>query len=184
MLLDVVFDDKRVCMCLVMVWTAVIIVMMNSMGIFHSEFMTVGPSPHTKFMTMHIDTWRHWITLAAAIFANTAMADFMSDAIVPWLQNTVQDHKTKYLPYSKLTCYTILQIWSIYCNVMNIFSVGLMMSQIDFICIRLLADLLVNTFTSFKFMRSKQTDPGKYSQWNEEKLMEPMDLELSHLTDS
>lgn len=180
MFLDTIFDDKRVCMCLVVVWTVVIIVTMNSMGIFHSEFMTVGPSPHTKFMTMPIDNWRHWGTLAGAIFANTAIADFMSDAIVPWLQNTVQDHKTKYLPYSKATCYCILQIWAIYCNVMNIFSVGLMMSQIDFICIRLLADLVVNTFTSFKFMRNKHTDATKYSLWNEDKLIDP-DLEMTPL---
>lgn len=174
MLLDTIFDDKRVSTCLVVVWTTVIIVTMNSMGIFHSEFMTMGPSDHTKFMTMPIDNWNRWGVLVGAIFANTAVADFMSDAIVPWLQNTVQDHKTKYLPYSKLTCYCILQSWAIYCNVMNIFSVGLMMSQIDFICVRLLADLVVNTFTCFKFMRHKEVDASKYSLWNEDKLLEPL----------
>ena len=93
----------------------------------------------------------------------------MSDAIVPWLQNTVQDHKTKYLPYRKITCYMISQLWSVYCSVMSIFGVALIMSQIDFLMIRLLADLSTNTFTTFKFMRHKTVDRNKYFMWYDER---------------
>jgi hypothetical protein len=108
--------------------------------------------------------------LAVATFTNTCVTDFMSDAIVPWLQNTVQDHKTRYLPYRKSTCYAISQLWGVYCNVMSIFGVALMMSQIDLLFIRLLADLSVNTFTTFKFMRHKLVDRRRYSMWNEDRL--------------
>jgi hypothetical protein len=97
-----------------------------------------------------------------ASFLSTCVNDFFSDSLSPFFLNTIQDHKTKYLPYSKSTCYVILQLWSTYCCLMSIFSVGLLMSQIDFLLIRLAADLAVNTFTTFKFLRGKEVSPRMY----------------------
>lgn len=45
---------------------------------------------------------------------------------------------------------------------MSIFSIGLLMSQIDFLLIRLLADLVVNTFTTFKFLKNKEVNRRLY----------------------
>ena len=45
---------------------------------------------------------------------------------------------------------------------MSIFSIGLLMSQIDFLLIRLLADLIVNTFTTFKFLKNKEHNSRLY----------------------
>jgi hypothetical protein len=45
---------------------------------------------------------------------------------------------------------------------MSIFSVGLLMSQIDFLLIRLAADLMVNTFTTFKFLTNKEVNRRLY----------------------
>ena len=170
--LDVVFDDKRLAIGLLMMWMVGVVLSLQSIDLLHSDFMAFGPTPHTRFMTVSIDTWHKWWMLTIATFANTCVTDFMSDAIVPWLQNTVQDHKTKYLPYSKMTCYVISQLWSIYCNVMSIFAIGLMTSQIDFLAVRMLADLLTNTFTTFKFMRHKTTDKRKYNIWNEDRIQD------------
>ncbi len=93
-----------------------------------------------------------------ASFLSTCVNDFFGDSLSPFFLNTIQDHKTKYLPYSKSTCYIILQLWSTYCCLMSIFSVGLLMSQIDFLLIRLVADLAVNTFTTFKFLKGKEVN--------------------------
>jgi hypothetical protein len=93
-----------------------------------------------------------------ASFLSTCVNDFFGDSLSPFFLNTIQDHKTKYLPYSKTTCYVILQLWSTYCCLMSIFSVGLLMSQIDFLLIRLVADLGVNTFTTFKFLKGKEVN--------------------------
>jgi hypothetical protein len=93
-----------------------------------------------------------------ASFLSTCVNDFFGDSLSPFFLNTIQDHKTKYLPYSKTTCYIILQLWSTYCCLMSIFSVGLLMSQIDFLLIRLIADLAVNTFTTFKFLKGKEVN--------------------------
>ena len=170
--LDLVFDDKRLAITLLIMWMIGVIVSLQSIDLLHSEFMTFGPSPHTRFMTVSIDTWHKWWMLTVATFANTCVSDFMSDAIVPWLQNTVQDHKAKYLPYRKVTCYAISQMWSVYCGIMSIFAIGLMTSQIDFLAVRMLADLITNTFTTFKFMRHKTTDKRKYNIWNEDRIQD------------
>ena len=170
--LDLIFDDKRLAIIVLMMWLLVVIVSLQSIDLMHAEFMTFGPTPHTKFMTVSIDTWHKWWMLTIATVANTCVSDFMSDAIVPWLQNTVQDHKTKYLPYRKFTCYMISQLWGTYCNVMSIFAIGLMTSQIDFLAVRMLADLITNTFTCFKFMRNKVVDKAKYNMWNEDRIQD------------
>jgi hypothetical protein len=168
--LDVMFDDKRVAIVVLMIWLCFIVTILQGLGLMHSTFMTFGPSPHSKFMAVNIDTWNKWFLLTCATFASTCVSDFFSDAIVPWIQNTVQDHKTTYLPYSKFTCYMISQLWTVYCAIMSIFAISLMTSQIDFLIIRLMADLLTNTFTTFKFMRNKKVDKQKYLEWTEDKI--------------
>jgi len=102
--------------------------------------------------------------VACASFLSSIVNDFFSDSLGPWFLNTVQDQKTRYLPYSKLTCYVILQLYATYCAFMSVFSVGLLMSQVDFLLIRLFADLLVNTYTTFKFLRGKEVNRRKYEE--------------------
>jgi len=161
-ILDAVFDDKRIAISCLMVWLVIVLISFNSIGLFHSDFMHLGPSPKTKIMTITIDTWHEWSMVAVASFTSTCFNDFFSDSLTPFFLNTIQDQKTKYLPYSKATCYIILQLWSIYCGLMSIFSVGLLMSQIDFLLIRLAADLMVNTFTTFKFLSNKEVNRRLY----------------------
>ena len=145
-----------------MVWLIIVLISFNTIGLFHSDFMRFGPHPTTKIMTLTIDTWHNWWLVALASFMSTCVNDFFGDSLSPFFLNTIQDHKTKYLPYSKTTCYIILQLWSTYCCLMSIFSVGLLMSQIDFLLIRLVADLAVNTFTTFKFLKGKEVNLRMY----------------------
>lgn len=169
-IVDLIFDDKRLAIIIVTIWMVIVVSSLNALNVMQSEFITFGPSNHTKFMTVTIDTWQKWSMLSTATFMNTFITDFMADAISPWIQNTIQDHKTKYLPYRKFTCYSICQMWTVYCSVMGIFNVSLMMSQIDFLVIRLVSDLLVSTITIYKFIRHKIVDPVKYNFWGEERL--------------
>jgi hypothetical protein len=46
---------------------------------------------------------------------------------------------------------------------MSVFGMFLAMTQMDFVLIRMLADLTVNTYTNLKFMRFKEYSPSKYS---------------------
>jgi len=117
------FDDKRLAITVMMIWLVVIVVGFSSIGLLHSDFIKVGPSPTTKIMSLTISTWTNWFTVAIASFLSSIVNDFFSDSLGPWFLNTVQDQKTKYLPYNKTTCYIILQFYAIYCSFMSVFSV-------------------------------------------------------------
>lgn len=161
-LMDRVFDDKRLAVGLLMGWLLVVMSIFKDIGLLDTSFMTFGPSITAKFMGVVLDSWYKWGMVAGFTMVNTSINDFMSDAISPWLLNTITDHKSKYIPYPKYICLLISQLWSIYCNLMSVFGMFLAMTQIDFVLIRMIADLFVNTYTNLKFMRFKEYAPDKY----------------------
>ena len=140
-----------------------VIVVFKDIGLLDSKFMTFGPSPGTVFMGVTLDTWYKWNIVAGFTLVNTLINDFMSDALSPWILNTITDHKTKYIPYSKAVCLAITQCWAVYCNLMGVFGLFLAMTQIDFVMIRMAADVTVNMYTTLKFMRYKETCMERYS---------------------
>jgi len=162
--MDRIFDDKRLAVCFLMVWLVIVVTVFKDIGLLDTKFMNFGPSATTVFMGMVLDTWYKWSLVAAFTFVNTSINDFMSDAISPWILNTITDHKTKFLPYSKTTCICISQMWSIYCNVMSVFGLFLAMTQVDFVVIRMVADLTVNVYTNMRFMRNKITCIKRYKR--------------------
>jgi hypothetical protein len=159
---DALFDDKRVITMLLTVWLCLVLAVFKDIGLLDTKFMTLGPSEFTVFMGVTLNSWYKWGLVAAFTFINTSVNDFMSDALSPWILNTITDHKTRFIPYPKWVCLGITQTWSIYCNIMSVFSIFLAMSQIDFVLIRMIADLLINAYTTTKFMRNKTHCPRQY----------------------
>ena len=157
-----IFDDKRLAVVVLMVWLAIVMTLFKDIGLLETSFMIFGPSSTAKFMGVVLDTWYKWSMVAGFTLINTSINDFMSDAISPWIINTITDHKSKYIPYPKYVCLLISQLWSIYCNLMSVFGMFLAMTQIDFVLIRMLADITVNSYTNMKFMRLKEHSRAKY----------------------
>jgi hypothetical protein len=162
--MDKIFDDKRIAVVILMIWLSIVIIVFKDIGLLDTKFMSVGPSDKTVFMGMVLDSWYKWGMVATFTFVNTSINDFMSDAISPWILNTITDHKTRFLPYSKGTCLIISQLWSIYCNVMGVFGLFLAMTQVDFVLIRMTADLTVNVYTNLRFMRNKIMCAERYKR--------------------
>ncbi len=161
---DRVFDDKRMAVGVLMLWLTLVMTLFKDIGLLDTTFMQFGPSDTAKFMGVVLDTWYKWGMVAAFTLVNTSMNDFMSDAISPWLLNTITDHKSRYIPYPKYICLGISQMWSVYCNLMSVFGMFLAMTQMDFVLIRMLADLTINSYTNLKFMRHKEYSPDKYHE--------------------
>ena len=162
--IDILFEEKRVTMALVTVWLIATCIIFSSLGAFHMQFMTLGPSAHTVFMGMVIDDWYKWCALSTFSFLNTGVNEFLDSALSPWFLNTVQDHKTKFLPYSKLTCLVITQVFTVYSHIMSVFWIFLFFSQLDFLLIRLLADLIVTHYVTYRFMENKTVDALSYTR--------------------
>ena len=160
--IDNAFDDKQVTIACISVWFFVCLAGFTWLGIFGSEYMRVGPSATLTYMGMQIDTMARYLTVVTFVVISTAINDFASDAISPWLQNTVMDHKSQTIPYSKFTILFIAQTWSLYCGVMSVASIALVFAQFDLIMIRLIVDLFVNQYTIRRFLLKKSHDPYRY----------------------
>jgi hypothetical protein len=128
-----------------------------------SPFLSFGPNPQTVLFGFKLDTWTKWGCVAMYTFISTCIADFTSDSVGPWITNTIQDHKNMYLPYQKWTCVCIVQTFSMYAIIMGTIHLFVALSQIDFMLMRMFADLLVNYYTTRRFMQFKHVDPDKYA---------------------
>ena len=167
------FDDKRVITVLILVWTIVSSAVFCAIMIDdNSPFLNFGPSERTVLFGVKLDTWSIWWCVAIYTFVSTAVAAYASDSIVPWITNTVQDHKTQYIPYSKLTCLFIIQVFTCYAVIMSVIGLFVALSQVDFMLIRLAADLLVNHFTTFFFLKGKSVNLRRYNLYQQKPLTE------------
>ena len=183
------FDDKRLlCACLMIFTAFSSLVFCYIMVKDHSNFLSFGPNKHNKLLGVALDTWFKWWITAAYTFISTGISAFASDALFPFISNVIMDHKTEYIPYSRWTCLMIIQCYTIYSVVMSVIGMFVALTQIDFMLVRILADILVNHFTTFWFLRGKKVDIHKYEQWkrNQESLnltnkVDPEHLELDEM---
>lgn len=164
-LLDL-FDNKmRLCGAL-MLWTvassSVFCFIMVADG---SSFLTIGPNPKNELLGVKMDTWFKWWVTAIYTFISTAVAAFSSDALCPFFSNVIEDHKTKYIPYSKFHCLMMVQCFTVYGVIMSVIGMFVALTQVDFMLIRIAADLLVNSHTTFYFLRGKEVDAERYDTW-------------------
>jgi len=161
--IDKLFDDKRVLCIMIACWTLVVtIIFVCIMVDDQSPFLAFGPNSRTTLFGFKLDTWTKWGCVAIYTFISTCIADFTSDSVGPWITNTIQDHKNAYLPYTKMTCITIVQMFAIYAIIMNTISLFVALSQVDFMLLRMLADLIVNYYTTSRFMQFKTVNPELY----------------------
>ena len=131
-----------------------------------SPFLNFGPSVDTELFGVKLDTWFKWVMVALYTFISTCIAAFSSDSVVPWIMNTIQDHKTLYIPYSKSVCLAIIQIFTFYGVTQSVIGLFVALTQVDFMLIRLMADFFVNYYTTYWFLQNKIVNRSKYDSYN------------------
>ena len=141
----------------------------------NSKFLNVGPSDVNTLFGVVLNSWFKWWAVAIYTFVSTAIAAFASDSIGPWITNTIQDHKTRFIPYQPFTCWMIIQIFTLYVVTQSTIGLFVALTQVDFMLIRLFADMLVNHFTTYWFLRNKEYNPIRYQQEREKE----SDVEIS-----
>lgn len=168
MCLEKLFNDQRLVSLGIGVWSVLSAVVFGIIMLSdNSPFLNFGPSPNTELFGVKLDTWWEWWAVAIYTFVSTAIAAFSTDSVVPWITNTVQDHKNKFLPFSKLSCWVIIQVFTFYAVTQSVIGLFVALTQVDFMLIRLLADMLVNHFTTYWFLRHKVVDSVKYKLYVE-----------------
>ena len=160
------FNDRRIITFWLLVWTVLTcVVFFWVMYVDNSPFLQFGPNTHTKLFGVVLDSWSKWWAVTLYTFISTCVAAFASDSIVPFITNTIQDHKTIYIPYSKMTCLVVIQVFTCYSVVISIVGLFVALTQIDFTVVRLISDMIVNHITTAYFLRGKIVDKVKYDAW-------------------
>ena len=138
--------------------------MFAHLGLLDSNYTTMGPSEHTIFLSVVLNTWNKWGLVALYTIISSAIGDFAADSLTPFFINVVSDGKCKYIPYTKTTCILIIQASAIYGTLISCIGIHLILSQIDFVVIRLLTDLCVNVYTNSRLLRNKEYNPVKFRE--------------------
>jgi len=64
----------------------------------------------------------------------------------------------------------VIQVFTCYAVIMSVIGLFVALSQVDFMLIRLAADLIVNHFTTYFFLRGKTVNMRKYEENNRQTL--------------
>lgn len=151
-----IFDDKRWTASLLGVWMVIILVIFSVMGVFKSTFFNIGPSKTLHFMSVNVDTWGEWWLLATFCFVDSMVKTLGHDSIVIWSIHTLCDPKCVELPYQKWVCLSIVEMYYVYIYVSGVFKFFISLSQIDFVVINHLSDLLMKAYTYSAYIREKK----------------------------
>lgn len=161
-----IFDNKLLICAFLLFWTCasstVFCIIMIKDG---SNFLLLGPNKHNQLFGVKMDTWFKWWVTAIYTFVSTSIAAFASDSLCPFFTNVIEDHKTKHIPYSKFTCLMIVQVFTIYGVIMSVIGMFVALTQVDFMFIRIAADLIVNAHTTYYFLRGKVVNEALYNEW-------------------
>ena len=150
------FDDKRWTTGLLVAWSTLSLLVFLGLGVLHGQFFRFGPSETLHFMTVAIDTWTEWTLLSLYCCVDTLIRSFGDDALAPWITNVIADPKTASLPYTRCTCIAIIEIYTAYLHLSNIFHFFLSFTQFDFVLIKMASDMLMKVYTYGAYMGRKR----------------------------
>lgn len=160
-----VFDDKRIMVGVIWTWLIVVLAVFTEMGLFKSDFVRWGPSPTTVYIGIKLDNWYKWSAVAIFTAISSFMNDLAGESLEPFFLMVIRDHKTRYIPYSKTTSVLLNQLWSVYCSIMSVFGLYTFFAQADLLVIKMLVGLIVNMYSSWRYMRNKKYEPFEYQRY-------------------
>lgn len=157
-----IFEDQRKMTLCMFVWCAIVMYGYSQSVQKNNSFLQWGPSDTMEIVGMKVNTWHKWWLLMCFTFLNTCINEFIANCLDPWIINVLQDSKNEIIPYSKVTCVAISQAYNLYCHLMSVVGISLLLSQIDVLCVRIMADMLTSTFAMTRFISDKRVVYGQY----------------------
>lgn len=151
-----VFEDKIKLCTIMMMWVFFIFIIFFTFTERGHSFFTFGPSAHSVILGVRLNTWARWCMMACLTFFDTIMMEIVHDCLNPWIMTVIIDHKTKYLPYRKNTLIVISMVCGFFKTTSQTLLMFIMLSQVDFLLIRCLADLVVTYWSTDFFLKDKE----------------------------
>lgn len=149
-------NDPRICISLLMTWGIIFSGIIYSLGDGNLMF-EYGPSEDRTFMSIKIDNWTVWSSIACLIMMDKFINSLAVDIIGSWISHTIYDHKNQVIPYTKTTCQIISCLYSFYFNLRYIITLKLIISQVDYGLLRVLSDVVATYYSTYLNIKNKKT---------------------------
>lgn len=134
------------------------ITVLYSFGFYDdNSFFNWGPP--IKLINVTIESKARFYGILVVFFIHQLINSWVSEAVYPWIVNKIQDSKTKHLEYSNSACLLIVNFHAVYSTLDMIFIVNGAISQISFLLMIILANIVSVTVINWSYLKKKTENP-------------------------
>lgn len=127
-----------------------------------STFFTWGIP--VNFMGITVTTYITYFTLLFLLFVHQLINNWINSSTYPWIINCVQDEKSTNLLYSKRTSLLLVNLFDLYSELDVILIVSGVVSQITFVLVLILANLISTSLINWQYIKNKSDcNLGEYN---------------------
>lgn len=128
----------------------------------NSTFFSFGV-PVTVVGTV-ISDYTTYYTMLALLFVHQLLNNWISEVTYPWIINCVQDQKSVSLVYSRRGSMLLVNLFALYSELDMVFIVLGVMSQLPFLLVLLLANVISVSVINWQYIKNKaEFDFNSYS---------------------
>ena len=146
----------------IIVWMAVVAGLMVVSGFIDSSFFQFGPSNTVYFFKIAIDSWFKWAVLMCYVICNQIFTTYGMQIITPWQFSIIQNRNIQTIDMPNWQALSVIEIWYIYMWLGRVISIQILLTQIDFLLMILVVDL-ITTFVINKRYLDEKDNHRQYS---------------------
>ena len=136
------------------VFMVVIIFTLYGLGVYeNNNYFSWGPP--IVFFTSEINSTVTFYIILLMIFVHQLITNWIYEVVYPWIINTIQNTKETEIQYRKSTCLFIVNMNSLYGQIHLAFIISGITSQISFLMVLVLADLITLSYINWQYLKTK-----------------------------
>lgn len=135
-------------------YVCVIIIVLYFTGFYeNSTFFAWGPP--FKFFNKNIESQTTFYLILSMIFGHQLINVMVNNTVYPWIINSIQDHKNTEMEYNRVISLLIINLFNTYSEIDVVFILIGFTSQISFVLIVILANVISSTLINDRYIRAK-----------------------------
>jgi len=125
----------------------------SQVKILEGDYFRFGP----PLLLFHyeITSYADFLLLLGVFFVHQVCYTWITETINPWVLNEVQDHKCPEIRYSKPTTLWVINLYTSYVTVNTILILNVAFSQLSFLFVVLIADVISTTSLNLSYIWNK-----------------------------
>ncbi len=136
------------------IFMLVVVFVLYGFGIYdNNEYFSWGVP--IVFFTHTITSEIMFYMLLLMLFVHQLITNWIYEVVYPWIINTVQNTRETEIRYSKTTCLVIVNMNSLYSQVHLAFIISGITSQVSFLIVLILADIITLSYINWQYLKNK-----------------------------